>query len=521
MQITAVCLIFFAPGLAEPGAAPLSIALGLHHLRATHVREWSDFPETADAERLEVTFHAPHGNDTEWTLQWRQQDVKQTWRITVNGAPLAELVQDENDMVVYVAVPAGSVRTGENKLAISQANPAIADDIRVGEVLLHQRARLDVLSQAQVEIEVRDADTKELVPSRLTIVRENGSLQTTAAVSNDELAVRPGTIYTASGKARFKLPAGAYIIYAGRGFEYSLAAEKITLKAGDTERRRLTIRREVPTEGYVACDTHIHTLTHSGHGDATVEERMITLAAEGIELPIATDHNRHVDHEPFARRLKVRQYFTPVIGNEVTTPAGHFNIFPVAAGAEIPDYGQADWKLTFDAIFRTPGVKVVILNHARDLHSGVRPFGPRLFNDAVGVNVEGWQMRFNAMEVVNSSANQTDNMRLFHDWMALLNRGYQVTPVGSSDSHDVARHFVGQGRTYVRCDDRDVANIDVGQAVDSFLRGRVLVSYGLLTELTVDGKYRSSDLAPLADRKLAVAVRVLGPHWVKATKVLL
>ena len=47
---------------------------------------------------------------------------------------------------------------------------------------------------------------------------------------------------------------------------------------------------------------------------------------------------------------------------------------------------------------------------------------------------------------------------LVNDWMALLNRGYRVTPVGSSDSHDVGRHFVGQGRTYIRCDDSDPGN---------------------------------------------------------------
>ncbi len=38
-------------------------------------------------------------------------------------------------------------------------------------------------------------------------------------------------------------------------------------------------------------------------------------------------------------------------------------------------------------------------------------------------------------------------MQLFHDWMELLNAGYQITPVGCSDSHDVGRHFVGQERT--------------------------------------------------------------------------
>ena len=135
---------------------------------------------------------------------------------------------------------------------------------------------------------------------------------------------------------------------------------------------RLAIRREVDTTGYVACDTHIHTLTHSGHGDATLNERMITLAGEGIELPIATDHNVHIDYEAEARRLNVRQYFTPVIGNEVTTAVGHFNVFPVQPAARVPDHKHKEWAGIFDAIFATPGVKVAILNHARE-NLRVRP----------------------------------------------------------------------------------------------------------------------------------------------------
>ncbi|HUE73300.1 MAG TPA: CehA/McbA family metallohydrolase, partial [Pirellulaceae bacterium] len=337
----------------------------------------------------------------------------------------------------------------------------------------------------------------------------------------NQLAVRPGIVYTASGQARFGLPAGKYTVYAGRGFEYSLDRQEIEVEPRRTVQRQLRIRREVPTEGWVACDTHVHTLTHSGHGDATAAERMITLAGEGIELPIATDHNVHVDHGPLARQMDVRQYFTPVIGNEVTTSVGHFNVFPVRAGAAVPNHRPTDWKTIFDNIYRTPDVKVVILNHARDLHSGVRPFGPKLHNAVVGENLEGWQLRANAMEVINSGAVQSDPLQLFRDWMAMLNRGLSLTPVGASDSHDVGRHFVGQGRTYIRARDDDPSAISIDEAVHNFVQGRVMVSYGLLTELTVDGRFGPGEMAPAIADTIDVAVRVLGPHWVTAEKVTL
>jgi hypothetical protein len=144
-----------------------------------------------------------------------------------------------------------------------------------------------------------------------------------------------------------------------------------------------------------------------------------------------------------------------------------------------------------------------------------------LFNEAVGENLEGWWLGFNAMEVFNSGAIQSDPLELTRDWMTLLNRGHRVTPVGSSDSHDVMRFFPGQGRTYIRCDDHDVSNLDVEQAVDNFVQGRVMVSYGLLAEITVNGKYGPGELAATPGDEVTVGVRVLGPHWVSADRVTL
>lgn len=504
---------------AEPAPASRVLTRELHHLRIAGPREWSDFAEKPEGTHLELKFTAKK-NASEWAIFLRQQDVKQAWRVLHNGEKLGELTNDENDMVVGFAVAANRLKEGENLLHIDSGSKQV-DDIRVGQVVIYPRPLKETLSAAAVEIEVRDKDSGDLLPARLTIINEHGALQTIGANSNDHLAVRPGVVYTSTGRAGFGLPPGKYTIYAGRGFEYSLDSKPIEVKTRDRVPLHFTIRREVPTKGYVACDTHIHTLTHSGHGDATVEERMITLAAEGIELPIATDHNRHIDHEPFARRMNVRKYFTPVVGNEVTTAVGHFNIFPARADAKIPDHQSKDWKTIFEGIYRTPDIKVVILNHARDLHSGVRPFGPQLHNAVAGENLEGWELRANAMEVINSGAIQSDPLQLFHDWMGMLNRGRILTPVGASDSHDVARFFVGQGRTYIRAHDDNPGAIDIDKAVNNFVQGRVIVSYGLLTELTVDGKYGPGDVAPARNGEVQIKIRVLGPHWVQADKVLL
>lgn len=495
------------------------LASALVHLRSGDTREWSTFP--ADATGADWTYRfAATPNDQEHALCLRQQDVKQGWRVQLNDEPLGTLVRDENDLRTCLPVPSGRL-ADQNVLVVESASPGSpSDDIRVGDVTLHARPLASLLTEATIDVSVVDAADGRPLPSRITIVDAAGTLVPTGTAPATHLAVRPGVIYTATGAAAVRLPAGTYTVYAGRGFEYSLAQAEVTLAPGDSTARRLTLRRDVPMTGYVASDTHIHTFTHSAHGDATMAERMVTIAGEGIELPIATDHNLHVDYEQAARDVGVRQHFTPVVGNEYTTPTAHFNVFPVDPAIRAPDASSGDWQVTFDRI-RGAGTRVAILNHARDLHRGTRPFGPSLHNAVAGVNLDGWPMHFNAMEVVNSGAVQTDPLRLVHDWMGLLNRGLSVTPVGSSDSHDVTRYIVGQGRTYIRADDRDASAVAVDAAVRSVEGGQVLVSYGLVAELTVDGRYGPGDLVRGADDTLEIGLRVLGPHWVTARRVLL
>lgn len=510
---------FWPASAADPGdGGETWILRETMHLRSGGEREWSVYPMHADAVELTARFLA-EPNDQPCTLCLRQEDVKQSWRVLVNETFVAELTRDENPQWTWLELPARVLVEGENVLRVAPQGEAPSDDIRVGPIRMIPRALSGSLAEARVAIRVLDKDGGQPLPSRITIVDAEGTLHPVSADPAPTLAVRTGVIDTSTGEAELRLPAGRYIVYAGRGFEYSLAETALELSAGDDVATTLSIRREVPTSGWVACDPHIHTLTFSGHGDATIAERMVTIAAEGIELPVSTEHNAHIDYEPPAAEAGVRRYFTPVMGNELTTPVGHFNIFPIDAGSRVPEHRLESWGPVFDEIFATPGVRVAILNHARDLHSGVRPFGPEHFNEAAGTSLDGWPYRMNGMEVVNSGAVQSEPLQLVEDWMTLLNAGVPLAPVGSSDSHDVARHFVGQARTYLRCDDADPSQIDVDAAVESFLHGRVMVSYGLLAEIVVDGRSGPGDLAVGSAEAYRAAIRVLAPHWSEVSEV--
>jgi len=443
--------------------------------------------------------------------------VKLDWALELNGKKIGSLFLMEAPLIFALPIPAGALRDGENVLAILP--PKANDDIIVGKFELDPRPRREAIEQAWLEIQVTEDVGRKELPCRLTIVNEAGELVPLFANEEQKLAVRPGVVYSPDGRARVGTRPGRIAIHATRGFEYSLATTNVSVRAGETRRVELKLPREVSTPGLVSSDTHVHTFTYSRHGDATTDERVLTLAGEGIELPIATDHEYLADFSEPSRRMGVQKFFTPVIGCETTTAKGHFNHFPITAGSKVPDPKIADWPRLLQSIRSTPGVRVVILNHPRNIHSNFQPFASTNFNAVTGENKRGFEFGFDAIEVCNSSALQSDLMLGFHDWMALLNYGYRVTAVGSSDGHDVSRYIVGQGRSYVACDDHDPSRIDINAACESFLKGRVLVSLGLLAQLTVDRKFAVGDLATGLGRRIHVETTVLGPSWVTADRV--
>lgn len=501
----------------------------MRHLRQGDAPEWEEFAASDPDSVLVISFDAV-ANAAPAALEITHYDVRLPWRIVLNGADLGTLQIDELLMTVYRDVPAGTLKDGRNVLRIESEGSGI-DDVEVGRIKLHDRPQNAVLSDARARVEVVDEESQRPLPSRITIVNEHEALQTVGSVSgpddrqtvgtpDDHRAVRAGVIYAGEGAVEFGLPIGRYVIYASRGFEYGADSVHVRVEAGGESDHRLAIRREVDTEGWIAMDTHVHTLTHSGHGDATAKERVLTMAGEGIELPVITEHNKNIDLGAMVEAMGYGAYVKPIIGNEYTTPAGHFNVFPVGADDPLPDPDVTSWPAVASELGAIGPPDVVILNHARDTHMDFRPFGPKNYLSVVGRARDDAALPANAMEVVNSGAQQTDVMRLVRDWFGTLNAGRFLTPVGSSDSHDVTRYMVGQGRTYVRVQDDTPAGVDVSEAIRSLRDGQVVVSFGLMPTITVEGTHGPGALVPAAET-VRIDARVLAPAWLEADRVAL
>jgi hypothetical protein len=333
-----------------------------YHLGVAGLAEWSEFEtSTPHGPQLDLTFTAAV-NAAEATLFIRQRNVKVTWNVLLNGMKIGVLEPLTQPLVCALSIPAGTLRAGENRLSIARSPSRMVDDIVVGEIALDLRPRSEALQQATLEISVTDGENSQSLPCRLTLVDTEGALMP-LHVSGERVAVRTGVVYDADGRTRIGVAPGSYVLYAGRGFEYSVAAEKVAIAPGEKKSLQMQIRREVPTPGLVACDTHIHTLTFSKHGDATIDERMITIAGEGIELAVATDHNHHVDYSDAATRTGMTHHFRSVVGNEISTKVGHFNAFPVPPGGPVPDAEITDWPQLWHNIRTVTGAQVITLNH--------------------------------------------------------------------------------------------------------------------------------------------------------------
>ena len=338
-------------------------------------------------------------------------------------------------------------------------------------------------------------------------------------------AARNAVVYTLPCDETIPVAPGAYRVVISHGPEWTIASEEITLRAGETRLVEAALERVVDTRGWISGDMHLHTLTNSGHGDANLEERVITLCAEEVEWAVATDHDYITDYAPHVKALKAERWILTTPGNEVTTSTmGHFNAFPLDPALPPVNSRVSDPRELFRRI-RADGASIIQVNHPRwtgfrgayfrdlDLSPHTGDTSNPLFSFA-----------FDSFEVLNSGplcgweyapdAGTGDNPELDfsvrEDWYHLLNRGLTPTAVGNSDSHDVDAYIGGYARNYIRSSTDDPAKSSERELVESVKAGRLSVSSGIFVE---------ASLLPAPKGEAALAIRVQAPPWIDVDRV--
>ncbi len=490
-----------------------------HHLGNDLTKDWKEASEKPEGKRLDVKFDA-QANAGEWTLFLEQRSIDNAWRVKLNEVEFVLLKPFPELVTRSYSIPAGLVKSGANVLSFVPDVPD--DDVVIGKLRLFEQSLREMYDTQPVVLTVSDEAGGAFVPARVTIVDEAGVPAPIYYAETPSTAVRDGVIYVSKKETRLELPRGKYTSYATRGCEWSLSAAPLEVKAKALNLIAHKLHRELDTTGFIAADTHLHTLQFSGHGDASAAERQITLAGEGVEFAVATDHNHNTDYVPFQERAELSKYYTAVTGNEVTTKVGHFNGFPLDPKAAIPEHELTDYPAIVAGI-RSHGAKVVILNHPRWPNHDDSPFTNNKLDRDTGGFGNGLALTMDATEMINSTTEEKDPLFLFTDWFALLNRGVRIFAVGSSDSHTVGDP-VGQGRTYVASATDDPASIDVNAICDAIKNGHTSIGMGIFATVVVKGNKREARMGdtlvldprdPLADvEQVRVVLRVQAPAWI-------
>lgn len=327
------------------------------------------------------------------------------------------------------------------------------------------------------------------------------------------------SVYLLGGSGEVRLAPGSYRVTASRGPGWTLHQATVTLAANDASELRATLR-PVVDPGWIAADLHLHA-TPSPDSRVTLDERVASLACNGVQLAAATDHNRITDYTAAVHRQGLDGVLTTIVGDEVTsagTPLwGHFNAYPLRAPAEgtSPEdatpayYGVGPAQLFASA--RAAGASVVQVNHPR-MPPNIGYFDLTHFDAATGRADEAFAEGFDAVEAFNGIWLETPAKvrEGAMDLVGLARRGLRVTATGNSDSHRLVYEEAGYPRTWIHVGEGPADTL-VARAVAALSRGDTTLSSGPFVTLDVFG-----DADDGAQR---VRVRVTAPAWVPVEHV--
>jgi hypothetical protein len=338
----------------------------------------------------------------------------------------------------------------------------------------------------------------------------------------------------AGGELALPLPPGTWRVAVSRGLEYdAFVATAVTVIDGQATPVPVTLTRVLDTDGWISLDTHLHSELST---DSTfpIDDRLRAVAAEGVELPVSSDHDVIVDYAPVISELGLDAWLGALTGTEASSLAwGHLNAWPLIpdearAGRGSPRWlGEAPGDVFAALRALGGGGAIVQANHPR--------FGSSALFDAIDLDPATLMARrdpaelglppdtdlsdlgFDAVEVANALSDE-DFEEVFADWLAMVRAGHPAAATGSSDSHGPSA-FAGEARTYVwvGAGADDPATVSADAVVDAIRARHVVVATGaFVTAGIVTGAGTSLpgdtvDVTGMAQVTLHVTVQA--PPW--------
>jgi hypothetical protein len=267
-------------------------------------------------------------------------------------------------------------------------------------------------------------------------------------------------------------------------------AQQITTTTGQTATVTAALEHSVDSTGSMCTDFHIHSAFSADSHDP-FDRKVMGAIADGLEIPVSSEHEWILDFQPIIQRLGVTKWAFGFPSSELTTFSyGHFGVVPITPRSELPNNGAVLWAgkkapEVFRMVAALPEKPVLVVNHPSGGSFGAY-FSTALFdrNTAKGSD-ELWSDEFGAIEVFNADSFDDARDRAAGDWFALLNAGKIKWAVGNSDSHDMRSTYVGYPRTCWKFGHDDPTKLSAEIVRDAVKAGAGVVSGGIT--MTVEG----------------------------------
>ncbi|MEZ4404964.1 MAG: CehA/McbA family metallohydrolase [Polyangiales bacterium] len=379
----------------------------------------------------------------------------------------------------------------------------------------------------RLRVFVRDGDRGEGLPCKLSLRGVRGTRdprwgrdeQVGHWVDPDNLALGVGRwVLMARGRAAINVPPGHYRALITRGGEYSpLVFDDVEVSPTDGAELRGDLQRVVDTEGELAGEFHVHSAP-SFDSDVPLDQRVLSLAVEGVEVFASTDHDALGDFAPAIRRLGLERHIHWIRGDEITADGlGHFGAMPLPPGLD-PAVSLTHDEPTVTAILerarRLAPDAVIQLNHPMWNSYPIGWWSVAGFDPATGASRLALTDLFDAVEVWNSHTLDEDPAvnvevdQVIDAWMATLQLGHVTTAMGNSDTHRLAQSPPGWPRSYLRVPTDDPARVNDAMVAGAILAGDVSLTSGPFLRMTVDGVRPGGTVSMVRERTVTVTVEV-------------
>ncbi len=320
-----------------------------------------------------------------------------------------------------------------------------------------------------------------------------------------------------------RLASGTYLISASRGPEYAIDQRVVEVLAGDSREHVFRLEKKIDARGFISLDPHLH--TNASDGRTGIPERLRSIAAEGVDVAIATDHNVVTDYGPWVKKLGLGPLLAVLRGTEVTPPDFyvHFNVFPFPdkfpSGPDGPVLSlDGDVADLFKRARKAAPEALLQVNHPRSEDLGYFN-NARLDTETAAAADRNFSTDFDLLEVMNGPACFAFNDDAVADWLRLLNRGLTYPITGSSDSHSADGGEPGFSRVYVRYDGGKGERLDWKAVAGALKAGRSFVTNGPFVKFEVDGRYTSGDIFTRKPGSVEVHATVQAAPWISLDEV--